>query len=70
MTRGTHATVEDMRNDEVLIYVNGDIVPRVQAKVSVFDSGFMLGAGVWEGLRLHNASGLIQSDASRGRRLR
>jgi len=52
--RGTHRAVEDPRNAEVLVYVAGEIVPRAQARVSVFDSGFILGDGVWEGLRLHN----------------
>jgi branched-chain amino acid aminotransferase len=54
MARGTHDTLEDPRNAEVLIYLNGQLVPRDEAKVSVFDSGFTLGDGVWEGLRLHN----------------
>ncbi|MEM7021940.1 MAG: aminotransferase class IV [Pseudomonadota bacterium] len=54
MTHGTHDALEDPRNAEVKIYVNGELVPRDEAKVSVFDSGFMLGDGVWEGLRLHN----------------
>jgi branched-chain amino acid aminotransferase len=54
MDRGTHAFPADPRNDDILIYVNGDLVPRDQAKVSVFDSGFCLGDGVWEGIRLHN----------------
>ena len=54
MTHGTHDALEDPRNAGVLIYVNGELVPRAEAKVSVFDSGFMLGDGVWEGLRLHN----------------
>jgi len=49
----THAYVDDPRNGSVLINVNGDLVPRDQAVISVFDSGFMLGDGVWEGLRLH-----------------
>lgn len=44
--------VADPRNDTVLVYVNGDLVPRDQARVSVFDAGFGLGDGVWEGLRL------------------
>lgn len=44
--------VEDSRNADVLVYVNGDFVPRNEAKVSVFDAGFVLGDGVWEGLRL------------------
>ena len=42
----------DARNDEVLVYVNGAFVPRDEARVSVFDCGFVLGDGVWEGLRL------------------
>ncbi len=42
----------DPRNDQVLVYVNGDFAPRNEARVSVFDSGFVLGDGVWEGLRL------------------
>ena len=52
--RGTHHYVDDPRNAEIQIYVNGDIVPRAEARISVFDSGFILGDGVWEGLRLHN----------------
>lgn len=51
---GTHHFVPDPRNAEVLIDVNGSLVPRPQAVVSVFDSGFMLGDGVWEGLRVHS----------------
>ena len=50
----THAAEEDRRNDDILIYVDGAMKPRSEATVSVFDSGFMLGDGVWEGLRLHN----------------
>jgi branched-chain amino acid aminotransferase len=51
---GTHEYIHDPRNDDVLIYLDGELVPRAEAKVSVFDSGFVLGDGVWEGLRLHN----------------
>ncbi|GFE48907.1 aminotransferase class IV [Roseobacter cerasinus] len=50
----THDAEEDARNDNIVIYVNGDLVPKSQAVVSVYDSGFMLGDGMWEGLRLHN----------------
>src|SRR5437879_6844428 len=46
--------VDDPRNDDVLVYVDGEFVPRNQAVVSVFDSGFVLGDGIWEGLRLVN----------------
>jgi len=52
--RTTHDAEEDARNRDILIYVNGDLVPRAEAKVSVYDSGFMLGDGMWEGLRLHD----------------
>jgi len=54
MARGTHDSVPDDRNERILIYVNGELVPRNDAKVSVFDSGFLVGDGVWEGLRLHH----------------
>lgn len=53
MALGTHDFTPDPRNDAILISVNGTLVPRAQAAVSVFDSGFMLGDGVWEGLRVH-----------------
>ncbi|MBV7267356.1 aminotransferase class IV [Erythrobacter ani] len=53
MAQGTHDFAPDPRNETVLINVNGTLVPRAEATVSVFDSGFMLGDGVWEGLRLH-----------------
>jgi branched-chain amino acid aminotransferase len=45
--------VSDPRNASILINVNGELKPRAEATVSVFDSGFMLGDGVWEGLRVH-----------------
>jgi branched-chain amino acid aminotransferase len=45
--------VSDPRNASVLISVNGELKPRAEAVVSVFDSGFMLGDGIWEGLRVH-----------------
>ena len=51
--RGTHSYLPDPRNAAILIDVNGEHFAREQAKVSVFDSGFMLGDGVWEGIRLH-----------------
>ena len=51
---GTHVFTPDPRNDDVLIDVNGELFRRPEAKVSVFDSGFMLGDGVWEGLRVYN----------------
>ena len=54
MTQGTHHATDDPRNAHILIYVNGELRPRAQAMVSVFDSGFILGDGVWEGLRVHH----------------
>lgn len=53
MAHGTHDFAPDPRNEDVLISVNGEMIPRAKATVSVFDSGFMLGDGVWEGIRLH-----------------
>ena len=50
----THKYLHDNRNDQILIYINGEILPRDKAKISVFDSGFLLGDGVWEGIRFHN----------------
>lgn len=53
MAGGTHDYLDDPRNGSILISINGEMFPREEAKVSVFDSGFMLGDGVWEGIRLH-----------------
>ncbi len=50
---GSQDYASDTRNEHVLIYLNGALVPRAEAKVSIFDAGFVLGDGVWEGLRLH-----------------
>jgi len=52
----THQAEEDVRNESILIYINGRIRPKSEALVSVYDSGFMLGDGVWEGMRLHDGS--------------
>src|SRR5947209_12165894 len=52
MAHGTHDFEDDPRNEGILIWVGGALVPREQAVVSVFDSGFVLGDGVWEGLRV------------------
>lgn len=53
-TQTTHDAEEDARNRDILIYINGDLLHRSEAKVSVYDSGFMLGDGMWEGLRLYD----------------
>ena len=50
----THQAEEDARNEAIFIYVNGRILPKAEAVVSVYDAGFMLGDGVWEGIRLYN----------------
>jgi branched-chain amino acid aminotransferase len=50
---GAHDFADDPRNHDVLIHVNGNLVPRAEAVVSVFDAGFVLGDGVWEGIRVH-----------------
>jgi len=52
----THAAQEDARNETIRIWLNGRILPRAEAMVSVYDSGFMLGDGVWEGLRLYDGT--------------
>lgn len=54
LTVTTHQAEEDLRNESIKIFVNGDVIKKSDAKVSVFDSGFMLGDGVWEGLRLYD----------------
>ena len=54
MAHGTHDHADDPRNAEILVWVNGELLPRDRAVVSVFDSGFVLGDGVWEGLRVRN----------------
>lgn len=54
MTNSSHAHRQDDRNQDILININGELVPRAEARISVFDSGFILGDGVWEGLRVHN----------------
>jgi len=56
MTSGTHDYLDDPRNGDILISINGEMYPRDDAKVSVFDSGFMLGDGVWEGIRFHRGA--------------
>lgn len=54
MAHGTHDYQVDPRNESILININGELFPRNEARVSVFDSGYILGDGVWEGIRLHN----------------
>lgn len=54
MISGTHNAIADERNKDVKIYINGEFYARDEAKISVFDSGYLVGDGVWEGLRLHH----------------
>ena len=51
---GTHNAVADNRNEDILIYVNGELFKRHEAKISVFDSGYLVGDGIWEALRLYD----------------
>ena len=53
---GTHEYEDDPRNESVLISINGELLPRPEAKVSVLDAGFLLGDGVWESFRLHKGT--------------
>ncbi|WP_424988723.1 aminotransferase class IV [Microbulbifer sp. S227A] len=55
-SHSTHDAEQDQRNQDIKIFLNGKIVPRAEAVVSVYDSGFMLGDGMWEGLRLYNGT--------------
>ncbi len=54
MKKGTHEAINDERNKDVLVYINGEFFRREDAKISVFDSGYLVGDGIWEGIRLHN----------------
>jgi len=53
-THTTHDAEDDIRNRDIKIYINGELHHRNDAKISVYDSGFMLGDGMWEGMRLYN----------------
>jgi len=51
----SHSYIENSKNQEIYININGKLFHRSEAKISVFDSGFLLGDGVWEGIRLHES---------------
>jgi len=51
----SHSYIVNPKNEGIFININGDLFPRNKAKISVFDSGFLLGDGVWEGIRLHKS---------------
>src|SRR5581483_7717511 len=59
---GSQDFEDDPRNAAVLVYVNGKLVPRSEAVVSVFDAGFSLGDGIWDSFRLHRGT-LLFADA-------
>ena len=50
----SHDFVDDKRNKNIKIYINGKFYKRKDAKISVFDSSTMLGDGIWDSLRYHN----------------
>ena len=52
MVHGTHNAIHDERNESIFIYINGSFHVRNEAKISVFDSGYLVGDGIWEGIRL------------------
>ncbi|MDJ0646684.1 MAG: aminotransferase class IV [Flavobacteriaceae bacterium] len=54
MVHGTHNALEDPRNEFIKIFINGELVVREDAKISVFDSGYLVGDGIWEAMRLHD----------------
>ena len=54
MIHGTHNAIDDIRNEEIKIFINGEFLSRNQAKISVFDSGYLVGDGIWEALRLQD----------------
>ncbi len=58
--KGTHTAVPDHRNDQIKIMINGALFSREDAKISVFDSGYLVGDGVWEALRLHQGTLVFQ----------
>ncbi|AEL24135.1 aminotransferase class IV [Cyclobacterium marinum] len=53
MVKGTHQAIDDVRNETVKIFINGEFHDRREAKISVFDSGYLVGDGVWEAFRVH-----------------
>ncbi|WP_178988250.1 aminotransferase class IV [Winogradskyella schleiferi] len=62
MVHGTHNALEDSRNNDILISINDQLFPRNEAKISVFDSGYLVGDGIWEALRLHHGELVFLDD--------
>lgn len=59
MVKGTHNAIADDRNKDIRIFINGELLPRQDAKISVFDSGYLVGDGVWEAFRYHQGKMLF-----------
>ena len=62
MVHGTHNAVKDDRNNHIKIYINGEFLTRLDAKISVFDSGYLVGDGVWEAVRLYKGNLIFIED--------
>ena len=62
MVHGTHNAIKDDRNNNIKIYVNGEILNRKDAKISVFDSGYLVGDGIWEAVRLYKGTLVFLDD--------
>ena len=58
----SHDFIKDKRNNNIKIFINNKFYKRDNAKISVFDSGFLLGDGVWSGIRYHNNKFLFLKD--------
>lgn len=62
MIHGTHNALEDVRNNDIKIYINGEFHKRAEAKISVFDSGYLVGDGVWEAVRISKGTLIFIDD--------
>ena len=62
MVHGTHNAIQDDRNNHIKIYVNGEFFNRKDAKISVFDSGYLVGDGIWEAVRLYRGNLVFLDD--------
>jgi branched-chain amino acid aminotransferase len=60
--KGSHSYISNPLNEDIYININGKLFHRSEAKISVFDSGFLLGDGVWEGIRLHKSQLIFIDD--------
>ena len=58
----SHSYISNPKNEDIFININGELFHRNEAKISVFDSGFLLGDGIWEGIRLYNGHLIFLQD--------